>query len=174
MMDPAIVLVVRLAVATLFALAAWHKLREWPRIGGVIAGYRIVPEWAAVPIARVLIVLEFGVAVGALVTPQALLGAALLLLTYAAAMGINIARGNDRIDCGCNAFGTSGPGLVWPMVIRNTTIALIAVGASVHSAPTRSLVWVDRLTAVFALLVLCVLYASLESNFALPKKGARK
>lgn len=173
MMDPAIALVVQLAVATLFALSAWHKLREWPRISGVIAGYRIVPEQTTVPISRLLIVLEFGLAISVLISPQALSGAAVLLLIYAGAMGFNIARGNDRIDCGCNASGASGPGLVWPMVIRNISIAVISVGASAQSASSRSLIWVDLLSAAFALLVLCALYASLESMFALPKKGAR-
>ncbi|MFA6031494.1 MAG: MauE/DoxX family redox-associated membrane protein [Myxococcota bacterium] len=173
MIDPIIAMTVQLAIGTLFVAAAWHKLRDWPRIAGVVAAYRILPDRANLPASAMLIILELSVAVGSLIAPGALLGAAVLLLAYALAIGFNIVRGNDRIDCGCIAYGIAGPRLAWAMVIRNTVIALVAILVSALSLPTRSIVWVDFLSVAFAFAVSCILYATLDSKLALPRTGAR-
>lgn len=170
MIDPALVLIVQLAVAALFAWAAWHKLHEWPRMAGVLAGYRVAPDWATLTISKVIIILEISVALGALIYPPAMLGAAVVLFAYAGVIGFNIARGNDRIDCGCTTMGTSGPRLVWAMVFRNITIALIAILAAIVPSAARPLLWVDLLSVASALPVLCALYAALDLSLALPKK----
>jgi hypothetical protein len=79
-------------------------------------------------------------------------GAVALMVAYAAAIGVNLARGRRHIDCGCagpRARRPIGAGLV----VRNALLAAVALAAlaPVHARP---LVWVDALTvsgAVFAL-----------------------
>src|SRR5581483_3846048 len=104
MMDPAIVLLAKAALTLLFGAAAFHKLRDSREFVGVVAAYRLTSERLSTAIARLLPVLELAVAVGIWITAArvaaALLGAALLVI-YAAAIGINLARGRRDIDCGC-------------------------------------------------------------------------
>lgn len=171
-LDPVIKLAVQAAIALLFATAAWHKLRDWPRIGGVVAGYRIIPQGLSQPAAALLIALELAIVAGLLIAPNTLFGAAVLLLAYAWAISLNIVRGNDRIDCGCSAYSVDAPRLKWTMVARNTVVALIAIVAAVQPASPRPLIWMDALTFAFALAGCCILYITLESTIALPSRGA--
>jgi hypothetical protein len=46
--------VTRLTVAAIFALAAFHAMREWTVFGGIVEQYRIVPPWLAWIVARIL------------------------------------------------------------------------------------------------------------------------
>ena len=156
----------------LFALAAWHKLRDWPRIGGVIAGYRMLPQGASLPAAAVLIALELAVAAGSLVWRQALVAASALLLGYACAIGLNILRGNDRIDCGCTGYSAAAPRLKWAMCLRNSGIALIGVMVASAAVSTRPLIWMDFVTIACALAGFATLYAAFEANMAAPLSGA--
>jgi hypothetical protein len=171
-LDPVISMAIRVSIAVLFAVAAWHKLRDWPRIGGVITGYRLLPQGASLPAAATLIVFELAVAAGLLLSPQALFAAALILISYASAIGLNILRGNDRIDCGCLGYLAKAPRLKWAMCLRNAVIALIAIMVASADVSIRSLVWMDFVTIACVLAGLSILYASLEATMALPSSGA--
>jgi hypothetical protein len=172
LLDPAIARAIQTSIAVLFAAATWHKLRDWPRIGGVISGYRLLPQGASLPVAAVLIGFELVVAAGSLVSRQVLFAAAALLLGYAFAIGLNILRGNDRIDCGCTGYSTAAPRLKWAMCLRNGGIALI--GGMVASAPVsaRPLIWMDFITIACGLAGGAALYAAFEANMAVSPAGA--
>jgi hypothetical protein len=129
LLDPLPQLTIALSLATLFAAAAAHKLlaaREWP---GVVRNYRLVPDVLAGTIAALIILAETLTA-GALLWPPAqragAAAAAALLVAYAVAIGINVARGRTRIDCGC--FGSRlRQGIAPWMVARNLVLAVLAL-----------------------------------------------
>lgn len=127
-MDPLVALTISLSLAALLAGAAAHKALAWERWQGVVENYRLLPSAAAIfavtlpcaeVTASVLLLLPFARPLGAA-------AAAALLVLYAVAMGINIARGRRAIDCGC--FGTQvRNGISSWMVGRNILLAMLAL-----------------------------------------------
>ena len=118
---------------------------------------KILPTALVAPVARVLPFVEAALGVAILVPatrPAALLLLATLLVTYGAAMAINLLRGREDIDCGCG--GASHP-LSWGLVARN---AVLAGAAAIASRPTleRSMDWIDALTLVLGVLAFYALY----------------
>lgn len=145
--DPLLVLVVRSALAVLFASAAWHKLRARDEFATILAAYRVLPAALTKSAAIVIAAAELAVA-GALLLPSprlpGALGAAALLGTYSLAIGVNLMRGRRTIDCGCGALGARQPISEW-LLVRN---ALLATMAAITMQPVgaRPLLWVDWLT----------------------------
>jgi hypothetical protein len=161
--DPAIDLTVRAALALLFLVAAAHKLRDRAAFRATFAEYRILPEaiGTLVPLA------ELAVAVLLLVPAASALGeigAAALLLLYGAAVGVNLARGRRHIDCGC-----AGPYARRPIgggiVVRNALLAAAALAALLPVSP-RPLAWIDALTVGGAVLALAALYLATDRLMA--------
>ncbi len=117
-----------LAVALVFFQAAFAKLRRRELLAGVIANYRLLPAALVSPAALVLPWIELGAALG-LATGNARICAPIamaLLVVFAAAMGINIARGRREIDCGCGRSDLRQP-LSWSLVVRNLALAALLV-----------------------------------------------
>jgi hypothetical protein len=115
--------VARLTVAVIFALAAFHAMREWAVFGGIVEQYRIVPRRLAMIFARILPPLELAAA-AALVLPMAgragaVLGLSLMAM-FTGAIAVNLARGRVSIDCGCG--GASGQKLSTGLVLRNLVV----------------------------------------------------
>jgi cytochrome c oxidase subunit IV len=115
--------VARLTVAVIFALAAFHAMREWTVFGGIVEQYHIVPRRLAVIFAWILPPLELAAA-AALVLPEtcrpgAMLGMGLMAM-FTAAIIVNLARGRVAIDCGCG--GASGQKLSMGPVLRNLLV----------------------------------------------------
>lgn len=142
-------------VALLLARAALHKAADPVRFEGVLADYRLAPE-AALPILRGAIPLAEATCALALVLPASRsaggLAASGLLLIYAAAMGINLARGRRDIDCGC---GGAPERLGWTLVLRNLAFvaalapAITGMGAALGVAGTLA-AWIPALFALLA------------------------
>jgi hypothetical protein len=155
--DPVLALVVRAGLALLFAAAAVHKLRAGADFRATVAAYEIVPGSLVGVAAAGIIVAETASAV-ALAGGQraALAGAAGLLLLYAAALGVNLARGRRDLECGCVGFGGGGT-ISWALVARNLVLAAIALLGTTPAA-SRSLGWIDALTIVAAVTTLTALY----------------
>jgi len=170
-LDPLIPLVVRLGITLLFAAAAWHKIRDWPRTGAVIAGYRILPREASHAAAAAVIAAELAVAAAVLLSPLGLHAAAIMLVAYAAVIGLNIVRGNDRIDCGCLGFTATAPRLTWLMVARNCVIASLAELSALLASSTRIFAWMDFFSLGAALAILGLLYAAFDAAIALPDRS---
>lgn len=117
--------------------AALPKLIDPPGFAQAIFAYRLLPMAAVAPLALLLPWLEVLTAL-ALVAGVARRSAAALLLammvTFAAGLGVNLARGNP-VDCGC--FGASkvqrsAEDRLFDMklaILRDVALALLAVHA---------------------------------------------
>lgn len=160
MVDPLLQLVIATALSLLFASAALHKRSEPARFRAQLAAYDVLPTARVRAFAAALPWFELGVALlllPAMTRGAAGLVAALLLLAYAGAMGLNLLRGRADIDCGCG--GTAQP-LSWSLVLRN---AVLAASAALLAASTadRALVASDLLWLVLLIPALAIAYAAL-------------
>ncbi|NHN88925.1 DoxX family membrane protein [Acetobacter sp. LMG 1627] len=116
-------------VGVMFLVAGLAKLREHDLFLGTLASYRLLPSWSFEAVAWGLAVVEvltgalllsgLGRSVGALL-------AALMLVVFALAMGINMMRGHTEISCGCTP-GQKGETLSWGLVFRTLGCALPAL-----------------------------------------------
>lgn len=159
--SPAFVGTAGLLLAGIFLPSAWSKLRAMDELEGIVTDYRLLPEPLVRPAARALPIVE--IAAGILVllpatrAPGAMLAIGLLLL-FAAAMAINLARGRREIDCGC-FLGRQKERIGWPLVARN----LILVGFALPLAtlePAAGPGLLDLFTVLFAAGSLLALYAA--------------
>lgn len=161
--DPAIALLARTALSLLFVVAAAHKLLHLSQFVAVLEAYELsAPRFSSV-LARLLPLFELAVAIGIWIVPTRVytsLLAATLLLIYAAAIGINLARGRRDLDCGCTAFGRRSSIAGW-MLARNAVLATTAVLASAP-VTSRTLTLTDALTVGGGLCVLTLLYAAVD------------
>jgi hypothetical protein len=165
-LDPAIGWTVVLVLAGVFGAAAITKLRALDAFVGVLHSYRLVPEPLERPIAYALPVIELAIAVGVLlpaVRASAALTAAILLVLFAGAMAINLARGRRDIDCGCFAT-VLRQRLSWPLVLRNLLLAALALRV-VPGLGVRSLGWLDFVTIGCASTALVLVYAAASQLF---------
>lgn len=120
---------VRTLLALVFLSAALGKARHHLAFQGVLANYRLLPDFAVVPLALTLPALEAAVGAALLCTPSAWpqLSAAGLLVVFALAMAINLMRGRRHIDCGCFQSALKQE-LSWTLVARNAVLtALLAL-----------------------------------------------
>ncbi|MFQ5512924.1 MAG: MauE/DoxX family redox-associated membrane protein [Myxococcota bacterium] len=162
-MDPALGLVLRLALGLLLVRAATHKLAAPAAFHRALRGYRLLPEAWTVPAAAALVVAELTVATGLgfPATAAAATGAALGLLgLYSAAIAINLARGRRSIDCGCLGPGHRQP-LGPELLARNGALMTMALMALLPTA-ARPLVWLDGVTVSAGVATLGLLYLSAE------------
>lgn len=170
-MDPVVAVTLRVALALLFASAATHKLRDLAAFRATLADYRILPD-ATVPLAAVAVaVMEPTIAAMLLAWPAAgAPAAAALLLLYAGAIALNLARGRRHIDCGC-----AGPAARRPigagLVARNVVLAAAAL-VTLAPAASRTLVWVDVATIVVATVTVALLYGAADRLLALAPRAA--
>ncbi|MBM5812335.1 MAG: methylamine utilization protein MauE [Gammaproteobacteria bacterium] len=170
-MDPVLHLLLRGALALLFALAALAKWRQPRDFHGILLAYRLLPPWAVPGVARLLPWVEAVLATGLLAGwTAAWPAAALLLLGYAAAMAINLGRGRREIDCGCG--GAAQP-LSWWLVGRNGLLAAAVVAGGFAPVLPRALALIDAVVTIAALTGLALLYAAAHQLLAnLPRHRA--
>lgn len=158
--DPLVAVFLRSFLVLLFAGAAYSKLRHQEEFAGVVRNFRLMPEWLAAPFAAVLPWVELAVAGGLLFTaavPYAAATASGLLVLFAIAIAINVARGRKAIDCGCFRTGYK-QSLSWLLVLRNVVLAgagLILLGLVEAS---RAMTWVDLAAGALAAVVAMMLY----------------
>lgn len=151
---------VRTLIALVYLTAAAGKMRHWTVFQGVVANYRLLPEIMVAPVAYLLP--PFEALLGAMLllgqlSPWAEMTAALLLLLFAAAMGINLKRGRQHIDCGCFQSALKQT-LNWILVVRNAVLALLlGIALLPNNAPA------DLRMTIDGLLVGGVLFLILQS-----------
>ncbi len=165
-LDPAIHISLRTALALLFVTAAIHKLRDVAAFSHVLRNYRLLPDVLTPIMAGMLIATELGIAVTLLLfsASDASLAAAALLATYAGAIGINLARGRQHIDCGC-AGRAQRQSLSRGLVLRNLVLCVAALATALPPA-TRTLASLDGMTIAGALAFLCLMYATVNGLLA--------
>jgi hypothetical protein len=113
--------------------AGLAKVGDREQFTEVIRRYAIVPARYAATLAASLPWLEvaLGLALAAGLAPVVSgYGAGALLLGFAVAVGVNLARGR-RFDCGCGGSQSSQIG--WPLLVRN--LFLVAIGVAVALGP---------------------------------------
>ncbi|MBS0377552.1 MAG: methylamine utilization protein MauE [Proteobacteria bacterium] len=161
MIDPAIGLLLTGAFALLFATAAFHKFRDLALFSQVVRAYRLLPQALSVAplVAAAEALAAAGLLVGTTRPAAALLGAALLLL-YAVAIAVNLARGRRELSCGCGGYNERRPIAGW-MVARNMVLAVLlaAIALPWSARPPQT---VDLLTAGAGVAVAGLLYMSLD------------
>jgi uncharacterized membrane protein YphA (DoxX/SURF4 family) len=161
--DPVIALIARLALGWLFVAAALQKLNDIGDFQVVLATYRVLPAALVGVAAWSIVGVELAVGIGALLQRvEAHVAAVALLLAYAAAMALNLARGRRDIDCGCGgAAQPLSPGLV----VRNV---LLALGAAIALLPgvARPLDGLDFVSVIAGTAVLAMLYAATNQLLA--------
>lgn len=170
--DPAAKGAVIGALALILLGAAWHKLSEPNMFLSALAAYRLLPQGLLDVAARGIPLLEIALGAGLLVPATrslALVGVALLMLGYALAIGINLARGRSYIDCGCG--GAAHP-LSWGLVVRNGVLATAALAAS-GATMDRPLDWLDAVTVVLGVLAFFVTYLMADELLRQASRMAR-
>ena len=162
MLDPAAGFLLIGFFALLFASAALPKLRDPRHFGEVLRAYRVLPEHA-VRLASLVPFAELAVAAGLLV-PGVRFGAALggtaMLLVYAAAIAVNLARGRRDLACGCGGPDDARPIAAW-MVGRNLLLALL-LAVTVLPWSARALLPTDLMTVGGGAAVATLLYVCLD------------
>lgn len=157
--DPLIALAGRFALIVLFGLSVLHKASAFRVYEQTVADYRLLPDRLSGVAAALMLVVEVTVVVALLSLapgwPYAM--AAALLIVYALAIGINLARGRRQIDCGCG--GPPGQTISGVLVFRNLLLAAIAVFFATGTA-VRSLSFADILVAMAAALIAALLYSA--------------
>ena len=162
MIDPAVGTLLAGAFALLFASAALHKLRDLRQFAATFHAYQVLPQLCA-RLAWLVPLLELTVAAGMLASASrrgASAAGAALLLIYACAMGINLARGRRDLDCGCGAAEERRPIAVW-MVWRNLALAALLL-LMLLPWGARALQAADSLTIGAGTAVAALLYMSLD------------
>ena len=163
MIDPAVGGLLAGAFALLFASAALHKLLGLGQFAEVFRAYAVVPA-ALAPLSPLVPLLELTVG-AALLAGRSRSGAAAagtaLLLAYATAIAMNLARGRRDLTCGCGGPNDRRPIAAW-MVWRNLILAAL-LGATLLPWGRRPLGAADALTIGAGTVVAALLYTSLDS-----------
>lgn len=163
MLEPVYSWILALGCALLLARAAVHKLQQRHELVDVIANYRLVPaNWA--PVAAVLVVFAEMSAALLLVYPATrsigAIVAAVLFMTYAAAIALNLQRGRTHIDCGC--VGASERRAIGAWMVWRNGVLTIAAALSATPIAERALSAFDVLTICGGVAVLALLYAAFD------------
>jgi uncharacterized membrane protein YphA (DoxX/SURF4 family) len=127
------VVLLRLLLGAVFVYAAYMKLRDpWTLFAMSIDGYKLLPEWGVVTLARTLpwfeLILGLALISGLALRYASVAGAALLGVFFVI-MAISYARGM-AIECGC--FGP-GEALGPKTLLRDGTLVLLAIALAVLS-----------------------------------------
>lgn len=126
----------RFVVGFIFLTTAIPKLLSASEFERAVRNYDLLPGSAVGPVARWLPRFELAcglmLLVGVAIIPIALT-AAVLLVTFSVAVGLNLARGR-RIDCGCSGV-VSARRIGWPLAAADVGLAGLAVFAGLASPP---------------------------------------
>jgi uncharacterized membrane protein YphA (DoxX/SURF4 family) len=163
MLDPAIAMLIVACSALLFATAAIHKLRDLRRFDEIFSAYGLVPGRVRLRLSRAVPLLEVLVAAGLLLDVSRKLAASsaiALLVAYAIAIVINLARGRRDLACGCGGPDDRrpiAPWMVWRNILTASLLALVLL-------PWGSRPWVltDLVTVVFGTITCALVYLCIE------------
>lgn len=166
MLDPAFGFLIVAGIALLLTSAAIQKFRDLARFADIVAAYRVLPTALGRPVAWLIPCLEAAIAIALVWEPfrnGAVIAAMLLLIAYAAGLGVNLRRGRRDLDCGCGPARDRRPIAAW-MVWRNVLLAA-ALGIAALPWSPRSLHLTDLLTIVGGLAAVAILYAAADRLF---------
>lgn len=163
MIDPLLPKAIAFGFAVLLIGAAWHKLSRLGHFEAVLRDYQLLPAIVCRPLTMLIPGVELVLGLGwisGLWSRITATASAVLLATYALAMGINLMRGRIYIDCGCG-FGAASDteqSLSSALVARN--ILLIGlIGFTLVPVDERMLGITDYVVIGAVLLTAILLYA---------------
>lgn len=160
--------VIAICCSLLFVTAGLHKLADLPSHRAQMADYRVLPQALLAPVSQVLPWVELAVGFGWLVPVSrtaAASVAAFLLLVYALAMAVNLARGRHHVSCGCGTT-TGGDSLISPWLVgRNLALACLALWAAWVDTPA-GWGWLHTFTVVLGASAMIVLYGAAHQLLA--------
>jgi hypothetical protein len=167
-LHPILVVIAAGALVCVFARAAMHKAADLTLFAHTMNGYRVLPQPALAPAALGLTVLESVIVLGLilpLTRPFAAAAALVLLVLYAGVIALNLARGNDHIDCGC---GGAGQGLSWFLVLRNAALSGICLVAMATPLPVEmtAMAWASAVAGILSFLLLFAGIEKLIDNWS--------
>ncbi|HCU89581.1 MAG TPA: methylamine utilization protein MauE [Gammaproteobacteria bacterium] len=166
-LDPVPILLCNYFIGCLFLFGCFDKVRAFPMFRATLDDYQLVPSAFLNISSVIVIVLELGIGIGAFkptLAPFSMFCGAVLLLVYSAAIGINLARGRNNIDCGCTGPATRQFISKW-LVLRNFGLIAIAITGMVMTNQ-RALYVVDFALVGVALLGAMVLYGAVNQLLA--------
>lgn len=172
-----LVIAARLFGTGVFLLAILGKLRNWTPFVGIVANYRLLPAGTEHVSAGVIVAAEALVAASLVTGIAQPLGGALgiaLLLGFAVAMTIAMARGDRTIDCGC--FQSSLRQRLSPiLVLRNLMLAALLLPLLAAARPLDgALPLINGIGAGITLLILnaavAVMISIRDANAALRER----
>lgn len=134
MIDPVIHYLLVCLLALVFLQGGAGKLTARDEFQGVVTSYHLLPSAIVPAFAALLPLAELAAGIAVVLPATRLLGATLafaLLMLFALAMAINLARGRTEIDCGCFKSGFRQTISGW-LVGRNV---LLAAGAALLWLP---------------------------------------
>lgn len=176
MIDPAVDLVLRLALAALLLGGGVAKLRDRAAFRRAIEGHDLLPSYALgfASIAFALAELGLGAALAHSALrgggDLALAGATVLFTVYGAVIVWNLARGRREIDCGCGGAAHL-PVSGW-LVARNGVLVVAAVVCTTGTTG-RTLGWIDAATIAAGVAVLALLWSAVHGLLAFAGELAR-
>ena len=111
MIDPLLLKIISLGFALLFLIGAVHKFSNREHFRASFEAYEIIPTSLSALVTKIIPPLELLLGVGWLVFGLFAIEFKLvtffsvgLLVSYALAIGINLKRGRNYIDCGCTCL----------------------------------------------------------------------
>ena len=164
---PVAVLALQLFLAAIFTGSALHKIRDLPGFFGAVRDYRLLPQALVKTTGMLLLAAELMTAVLLILPPTGRVGllmGVMLLLLYAFAIGVNLARGRTSIDCGCAGFGSGQP-ISTGLVVRNLFLAAAGLFALAF-AGMRAMSVADVATAGFTAIAFVMLYSAINQLLA--------
>ena len=173
MIDPLLLRIIALGFALLFLIAAAHKFSNLNHFRMNFEAYKIVPAGLSPLVTRIIPPLELFLGVGWLVLGLLAIEFELvtfisvgLLASYALAIGVNLKRGRNYIDCGCSF--TSGKAeksdsgaqqISSGLLYRNVLLIVMAL-VCMLPASDRSLQLIDIFSLAFSVVALVLLYGA--------------
>ena len=172
--DPVISGMVAAAIAIVFLVGAWQKLRDVDAFAAAVEDYAILPEALVRPFARALPLAEALAAVALIVERTRVTGvwlafAVLAVVTFGVV--VNLVRGRTELGCGCAGLEDEQT-LSFALVARNGALAAL-VGLALAEAPTRTLAWLDYLSVGAGAICLFCLYLAFNQLLANAPRLAR-
>lgn len=166
MIDPVFSHIISGCFFALLVSSGVEKLRYRQMFSHSLLGYRLLPV-GLVPVASIvipLIEITLALAVIWLEVKLAALLIALLMTLYAAAIFINIKRGNLALDCGCQ-LGEASQSISLALVYRNLILAASALLLFLPNVD-RSLSGYDFTAMTFGFLMCTLFYITVNTLIA--------
>jgi uncharacterized membrane protein len=157
--DPVIPVTCSLILSYVFVVASLHKWQNIEEFRTTLTNYQIVPDNLLNVFIFTIPAVELlsGIALLIPVSSRlAALSAAVLLLMYMFAIGINLIKGRRSIDCGCGGTEQKQAISEW-LLLRNGVLLFLAycITASVQA---REFIWFDWIVVFLATIIGCLFY----------------